>query len=315
MKKIYMMFLSSMMVLSIVLCACQTNTHTDDNCDADNSANYVSGELKTVIYANTENSSIFNTNEKEYENFAVRLYKENISKNTIVVDVLGKNHTGIYEQTAKLPCSDTTVHVYTLEEKGRVLVDALTGSIVEYSGVPYDEKLTTESDYIGFIKKVLGENHDLNEYSYACKTHYYSRNPGEIRSQVVDGFRVCEGNESVGTYYFFYTKSEKGVALPGHISATFYGGKFTLEIYEYDYESKDFTPIINRMEEVEASVEKHLKNNVKDKCTIVSIKHDSKRIFVQDGVPYVMITSIVTYKLEFYDESGTFTVLIQSITG
>lgn len=323
MKKINIIFLSILMLLSILLCSCQPSNSDISNNGSGNNNNSSNGdesttsnELKTVIYGQTEDSTIFHASQKEYEKFDVREYQEDISEKQITVDILGTKYTGVYTHSAKLPQCDLNVHVYELQgtDGGKVLLDTKTNTIVEYVYIPCPENPVTESDYNEFIKRMLGDDYDLTKYDYKCKTHYYRESSKGFSSQVVDGFRICEENESVGTYYFFYTKSENGFELEDHIAGSFYGGKFSLEIYEHGYDLKDYSPILNRTNEVEKSIEAYLRQNVKDGCTLVSIEHGKKHVFIQDGVPYVMVTSTVTYASIYYHDE-TFSTLIQTITG
>lgn len=288
------------MLLSVSLCGCKFNNSND--------------ELKTIIYGVTENSAVFNTNEKEYEKFEACEYKEDISKDTITIDILGTTYTGIYTNTAQLPQMDITVYDYKLQEteRGRVLVDSKTGAVVEYVCIPHNESLITEDDYINFIRQMIGGNRDLEDYYYRCITHYYSFSKKAMRSQVVDGFRICEENEQLGSYSFFYGKSKNGIRTPGHISAEIDEDTFYLEVYEYDYKSTVFSPILDKIDEVEASIENHLRNSLKEGFTLVSIEYGNKSVFVQDGNPYIMISSTVTYKTEHGDE---FSTVVKTITG
>lgn len=328
MKKINIIFLSIVMLLSILLCSCQPSNSDISNNGSDNndtSSNgdeaTISNEFKTVIYGETEDSTIFHASKSEYEKFDVHEYKENISKNQITVDILGTKYTGVYTNSAKLPQSNLNVHVYELQgtELGSIFVDPKTNSILEYSCVPNPqiEKLRTENDYIEFIKSLLGSRFNPEKYDYKCKTHYrqYREEDGD-RGRTEDGFKIFGENEVYRSleYNFYYTMSKNGIDLPNHVSACFYDDKFILEMYEFDYGIEDYSPILNRMDEVEKSIEDHLRENVKDGCTLVNIEHGNKHVFIQDGVPYVMVTSTVTYTSIYY-HGETFSTLIQTITG
>ncbi len=300
MKKTYILFVSTIVIASLLLYSCQPN----------NSNN----ELKTIIYGLTENSAVFNTNEKEYEKFEACEYKEDISKDTVTINILGTKYTGIYTKTVKLPRMDTEVYDYKLEgtENGRVLINTKTGAVVEYVCIPHNENLIAEDDYVNFIKQMIGNSCDLKSYDYRCTTHYYSFSSKAMSSEVVDGFRICEENDQLGSYSFFYSKSENGIRMPGHISAEIDEDTFYLEVYEYDYKSTVFPPILDKIDEVEASIENHLRNSLKEGFTLVSIEYGSKSVFVQDGNPYIMISSTVTYKTEHGDE---FSTIVKTITG
>lgn len=299
MKKIYISISSILVVVSVLLCGCQSEKPK---------------ELETVIYSTSEGGVVFNTNEKTCEKFQALTYTENISKSTILIDILGAKYTGIYKATVKLPRSDIEVYDYEIQgrEHSRVLIDTKTNAIVRYVNIPHNENLTDENDHIAFIKKMLGENHNLGKYDYECKTHYYSRNPGEIRSQFVDGFRILEENDRLGSYCFFYTKSKNGVRMQDYITAEIGEDSFWLDIHEPGYETEKFSPILDRMDEVEKATETHLKDNLYDGYTLVSIEYTGKRVFIMDGIPYVLITSNITFTTKSGEE---YTSVIQTITG
>ena len=295
-------FVLTIILVSILLCACTTNDYENQQDNPNTDANFETRKLETVIYHETEDSTIFHVSEQAYKKFDAHEYKDSITENTIRVDILGVKYVATYETTVKLPRSDTEVYVYNLKdsEGSQVFIDSKNGNIAEYYNIPYDEQLVNEHDYISFISAVLNNNCNLSEYDYTCTTHYYTVTPSSIESQVVDGFKVCkEENERIGTYSFYYTQSMDGIKLQDHISAEFFGSHFILEVYEYDYEIKDFASIIYRMDEVESNVKGHLTSTLKDGCTITDIKHDKKSIFIQNGIPYVMMTSTVTYKSQF----------------
>lgn len=301
MKKTYTLFLSVIMLISTLLCSCQSSKPK---------------ELETIIYGATESNNIFRANEKAYEKFEARYYKENVSKNTITIDVLGAKYTGIYNTTVKMPRSDIEVYEYKIQgtDIGEVLINTKTNAIVRYVNVPHNENLTNENDYIAFVKRILGENYDLNEYNYECSTHYYYHYPDGkgFQSQMVDGFRILEENDRLGSYCLQYNKPDNGVGVQNFIYAEIGEDSFYLDISEPGYKSTDFSPILDRMDEVEENVEKHLRDNIKDGLTLVSIEHGTTSLFIQDGIPYVRIFSTVTYKAE---HGGEYSTIIQTITG
>ena len=299
-------------IITTLLTGCGSKEKSDVN-----SAN--SDEWKTVIFGETENSTIFQVDEKMTDKFDIRNQKKEKAKKEIAVDLWGTEYTGIYTETVTLPRSDTRVHVYDLEnsERGSIIVDAKSNQILEYSLVPYDaSKLKTEKDFMDVINAMVGDRVDLSEYDYKCTTHYYDIGENGIDSSVVDGFRTCTAeNEKLGAYSFYYTKSVDGIKLPDHVSFDFDidGNHLTLEIYEYGYDEEIFAPLLKNMDEIKASIEKHLTDNVKDECTIVDIKHGSCSLFVQDGIAYVMIRSTVEYASDYYKDK-TFDIGIQTIT-
>ena len=157
-------------------------------------------ELETVIFGSSENDTIFyNAGSTKFDS---KVYKENVANPTITVDILGTKYTGVYEETAKLPKSDVTVFNYSIKdtESGRILVDSNTGDVLEYIGIPCTQELITEKDYVDFINAVLQGRSYLNQYDYKCTTHYYTFAEKEIRSQVVDGFRICGENENLSPH-------------------------------------------------------------------------------------------------------------------
>ena len=283
-----------------------------------NSAN--SDEWQTVIFGETEDSTIFHVDEKMTDKFDIRNQKKEDVKKEITVDLWGTEHMGIYTETVTLPRSNTRVHVYELEnsEFGSIMVDAKSNQIVEYSLVPYDaSKVKSEKDFTDMIDAMVGDRVDLSEYDYKCTTHYYSFSEYGMNSSVVDGFRLCdEKNEKLGSYTFYYTKSVEGIKLPDHVSVEFdiNSKSLTLEIYEYDYDEEIYVPLLENMDSIQKSVENHLRDSVKDGCKVVNIKHGNSSLFVQDGKAYVMIRSTVEYESNYYKDQ-TFEIRVQTITG
>ena len=277
------------------------------------------GDFETVIYGETENSSIFHTNNNHSAGFNSVEFIDPIATQSIDVDIFGTVYKGNYITTAKIACSDITVHHYNLEgtESGHLFIDASTGKIVKYGAVPYNQnEFESESDYKNFIQKILNPDSNLSKYNYECVSQYYYQDPdnGGGGSKTVNGFKNdCTEYERIGRYYFFYTQSVNGVHLEDHISANFSDRVFNIEIYEPNYDIEQFQPLLIRMEEAEKAVKYHLQKNVKEGVTVVSIEHGKKEVFIQDGIPYLKMTSTVEYMSKYYSES--YSITVTTITG
>lgn len=245
-----------------------------------------SDKLETIIYEETEDSSIFQTSNSNSGKFNSIEFIDPLAKQSIDVDIFGTVYKGNYITTAKIACSDITVHHYNLEgtESGHLFIDASTGKIVKYGAVPYNQnEFESESDYKNFIQKILNHDSNLSKYNYECVSQYYYQDPGNRGggSKTVNGFKNdCTEYERIGRYYFFYTQSVNGVQLEDHISANFSDRVFNIEIYEPNYDIEQFQPLFIRMEEAEKAVKYHLQKNVKEGVTVVSIEHGKKEVFI-----------------------------------
>lgn len=276
----------------------------------------------TSGYGVFENSSIIDIDEAKAERFNVFERMESAAPLTVEVNILGTKYVGDYQKSVQLPLSDMRVRVYELQGteygidmRAKVFIDIKTGQIVEWSGIPYDaSEMKDETDYIEFVKAVLNAEYNFDLYDYECLTYYADRGEDGTEGKTENGFHVCSENEELESYAFHYVKSIEGITIPDHISAEFFAsGRFYLEAYEFGYEYQNYEPIIEKMSEIEASVQAYITTSANDGCTITNIQYDSKQMFIQYDVPYILTTCVVTYTSSHSD--GEYGAVIKVITG
>ena len=221
-----------------------------------------------------------------------------------VFNVLGQNYNGIYTKTVTFECSDLTAHEYELEglENGAILVDVRTGEIVKYNAIPYDDKkIATEEDYLSAIEALVNNGADLSKYDYKCETQYRVISPEGSHGERADGFKICGENERLSTYYFFYNKTLEGVLLEDHVFAMFFGGKFTLEMVEFNYSPSKIASVVENIDDITKKAEELVigryeeKYSDEKKYSGFSVKSQQKDIFFKDDVAYVRILWLVEY--------------------
>ncbi len=260
------------------------------------------GTQKIMIYGSYENDTIYHVKGDWEKTYGEKEYTENGIEKNVTVDVFGKEYTGIYKNSAQLPRSDTKVRVYALQgvEDAVVMVDVKTGNVVEYVGIPYDaSKLKTEADYKKAIESIVNTTGKLSAYDYKATTHYYETGEDGIRSRVVDGFKVCEENETIGTYSFYYTKSLGEYKLPDHVSVEFYNGCVNVEVYEYGYDISMFEKKADQMKSVLQNAEAYLVENAKEGVKLKDFKHGQAEFFVKDGKVCVFVRTTASYQSQY----------------
>ena len=304
-------------MLSALLCSCQNEAKKktenvpkqDDINNVKTKPNNVTTEnlvvdpvFQTMIYGSYENDTIYHVKGDWEKTYGEKEYTETGIAQSITVNIFGKEYTGIYKNSAQLPRSDTKVRVYTLEgtESGVVMIDQRTNKIVEYVAIPYNaSKLKTEADYKKAIENIVNTTGKLSEYDYKSTTHYYKTSEDGIRSQVVDGFKVCEENETIGTYSFYYTKSLGEYKLPDHISVEFYNGFVNVEVYEYGYDISMFEKKADQMKSVLQNAEAYLTKNAKEGVKLKDFKHARAEFFVKNGKVCAFVRTTASYQSQY----------------
>ena len=108
-----------------------------------------------------------------------------------------------------------------------------------------------------------------------------------MESKVRDGFHICNENERLGTYSFYYTKSINDIKTDEHVSAEFYENMFILEIYDFDYQDSVYDTLLKEINSVDNNIKSYFELKVKNIYDIKNVTITSKRMFVKNGVPYV----------------------------
>ena len=264
-------------IISIIigLCACH------------NTENNGTSNIETVLYRTAEDGSIFDI-ERTTE-FDTKEYIDNSAAKTIELKILDSEYTLEYENSAILPMSDLKVHVYCLQglSNSKIFIDSQNENVVKYFNIPHTENLNTETDFTDFICNLVGSKIHLDEYEYKCTTHYYSFSDLGMESKVQDGFHICNENERLGTYSFYYTKSINDIKTDEHVSAEFYENMFILEIYDFDYQDSVYDTLLKEINSVDNNIKSYFELKVKNIYDIKNVTITSKRMFVKNGVPYV----------------------------
>lgn len=251
----------------------------------------------TVLYsAPEEYSSLFLAQDSAEEFNAVKFISNEVAR-TKNISILDFDYTLSYDTSAILPKSDITVHDYTIEgfSDARVWIDSKTHKVVKYINIPHTLSAFSEKECIDLIKMLIGEKYDLSVYDYKCTTHYYSYSDKSMRSQVVDSFHVCEDNEKLGRYTFYYTKSVHGVKIEDHISLEISDDRFSLDIYDLGCSDDYYQEILKEFTktDLEYSLKQHFKTNIQDKYSYKDININSYQLFIKNQKPYILAASTV----------------------
>lgn len=292
-------FILAVLILTVGLCSCQAQKpDTDETTESHetNETSVTSSNMswQTVLYKMSDGPAAFKS--ECTSDFDSVEFIDEAAPQSISMDILNTSYTLIYKNSAILPTSDLKVNVYNLQDTdySKVFINAETGSAVKYISIPYSAALTSETDYIDFIKNIIGSKYDLSGYDFKCTTHYYIVSDSGVRSTVEDGFRTCSDGEVLGTYSFYYTKSISDIKAEEHISAEFHSDNtFTLEMYDLNYSADIFSPLLKMSADLEEDIKDFLQSDLKDGYKINDITVKSKRFFVKGGVPYIRSTATV----------------------
>lgn len=309
--------LSLLIVVTLFAFGCgnqDTPAHSDAGTDQSENSMIENAQpgYNTALYRTSEGGEIFSS--ECTTAFDTVEFIDESAKQTLKVEILNTEYTTEYQNSAKLPLADMTVHVYKLKDFGnsRIMIDADTGRIMKYVGVPHEEVLESEAEHIEFIEKIVGSTYDLSEYDYECKTHYYSFSDGGMSSQVVDGYRICGENEEIGNYLFYYTQSIGEIKTMAHISAEIRDDAFYLEIYDLQYDTQMLDRLIGKLSDMDNKVEQFLISDLKDDYTLNEVSVKQRRLFTQNGIPYFITIADVSFKTN--ENTEPFTTVVQTVT-
>ena len=273
--------------------------------------------FNTVLFQTPqESSSKFNIS-KASDDFSEKIYVDKTAESHITLDILGTEYKLSYQESARLPRSDMRVHTYKYDEDEvsfKILVNASTGEIVEYIGVPYAHNCISEEDYLECIRNLLPEKYSLDLYnSYKVYTHYYSFGEDYMESKEIEGFKMCGENEQLGGHTFMFTQTIGNVSLANHVSVEFAYGRIYIELYDFGYDLEEANIFIESFEKVENQFKAYITSQVKDDYIVSNIDNKFYQFFMKGGIPYIMITS----EVELYlgeDKSQTFSALLKTFT-
>ena len=162
----------------------------------------------------------------------------------------------------------------------------------------------------------MGGQYNLDDYDLQRTTHYYAyfTEPYDVmKSQEVDGFRILADNEELGSYNFYYTKLIDGHPTTDTIYVSFGRGTLSVSIYDLGYEKADFADLLNSQDRIQSDIDTFLRTGVKQEYTVHDIKTNSTRLFIHEGIPYLLTTSRITYTTKNSSEQQT--IFKQTITG
>lgn len=271
-------------------------------------------KFNTVVYGSAEANSMFKMS-KASEQFAESIYQDDSIDKIITIDVLGTEYEMNYMESAIMPRSDMRVNTYRYGDKGfKILMNADTGEIVECIGVPYEYDISVEQQYyMDLIKTLIPAKYSLESYECKVYTHYYEFGEDYMRSQEIEGFKICGENQELVGYRFSFSRKIGDVDFGNHISVEFSRGKLFLELYDFEYDDDFVKTYINDFINVQPQFENHILSQAKSLYNITDIENKSYTFFMKEGIPYIMVTSEVTFSTT-NEPSITYTSLLKTIT-
>ena len=221
--------------------------------------------------------------------FSATTFQDKSATSTLEITLLGNKYELEYFESAYLPLNAYPVHAYKIKgtEYSEILISAETGKVVKYSNIPIKVLYTTEQEYKAFIQEIVGQQYALLDYEYKCTTWRYIFTDDSMKSNVADGFHVCEDNEILASYSFYFDKTIGRLETLEHISAEFGEDSFSLEIYDFDYEDNVFVSILSYMNAWQKEMQNYLGSEVSDGFTVSNIESISHTLFLRNGIPYV----------------------------
>lgn len=309
-----------------VLCSCtnSNNPNLDKNYNDENSKiSFSESEINntdektfyTYLYSAMEENYILS--EKRCTTFDICKYIDSKAELQKQLKINGVEYSMTYEESAVLAISDLAVHTYKIDglKNARVLVDAVNGNVIKYVNIPYTEVLSSEKDYLDFIKKIC-PSANYSAYDYKCMTQCYYVSESEVRSRVETGFLLENESRTTSCYYFFFTQSIDFAKTGNHISAIFNSDNtFVLEIHDFDYNMDEFQLILNSSTELDSELKKYVKDNLKPEFELLSCDIGQKKLFVKNGKPYVLTTVSVTFTQIGDPDLSQYTTNLQIING
>ena len=309
-----------------ILCGCtnSNNQNHDKNYNDENSKiSFSESEINNVnektfytyLYSAIEENYILS--EKRCTTFDTCKYIDSKAELQKQLIINGVEYSMTYEESAVLAISDLAVHTYKIDglKNARVLVDAMNGNVIKYVNIPYTEVLSSEKDYLDFMKKIY-PSANYSTYDYKCMTQCYYTSESGIRSRVENGFLLENESRTTSCYYFFFTQSIDFAKTENHISAIFDSDNtFTLEVHDFDYSMDEFQLILNSSTELDSELKKYVKDNLKPEFELLACDIGQQKLFVKNGKPYVLTTVSVTFTQIGDPSLSQYTTNLQIING
>lgn len=301
------------------LSSCANNNEACNESSQDYQSELESGNVNekifdTYLYSNAEDNYILN--EQRCTTFDTCEYVDSKAEHKKNLNINGIDYTMSYEKTAALSMSDLVVHTYTIDdvEDARVLLDAVDGVVIKYINIPYKKMLSSEQDYLEFIEAIHPSSNYLS-YDYKCMTHCYYISDTEIRSTVENGFLLPNENRSTKAHYFYFTQSIGSVKTDNHISAIFNENTFSLEVYDFDYTLDLLQPLLESLSKLDTELTDYVKDQLKTEYDFSACDIGQQKLFIKDGVPYILTSVSVTFTQTDDQDSSPYTTTIQLING
>ncbi len=266
--------------------------------------------LHTALYQTAEDLSAFSSGNL-FSPFEAKEYVNADAAPSLEMTINETTYTFVYESSEIMARANLSVDIYKSTDASdvKIFVNTLDGSVVKYVDIPYDNEFTTEAACIDFIKHLVEPDLDLSTYDYRCATHYYSHENNSFRSILTPDFHVCSDTEEFGSYEFYYTKSISNITTAEHITAILRDDSFTLEIYDIGY-TDEFAELINISDKYEVELETYFRTNMDDDKIFKDHTMGNKELFVKDGVPYLLITSLVEFTMPDSSDETYTTVVV-----
>lgn len=328
MKKTYICLLA--LVCLTITSACQaTNEHVTSgnenhqtNIEEDiSSDDNLNCSYDSFIYEVSEADGVFQTNEKS-DSFAIIEYFDDSLPKTTTMKLFEKEHSLIYDGSLYNPFLGKAIDFYIVSDLKNgfsetnpptIAVDNKTGEIIQYTLFPYQTMPKTEDECIKIVKNLIGDAVALEELQYSITTNYYISSKNGVQKTTVNGFYSCESNERLGSYNLRFSKHIEGIPTFKEVYAVFGEDVFTITIANPEYDNAILLNSAKFFDGVDISVISHLSDAIHSRYVVTSCSIKGKKIFVKNGVPYILSDVEVEFKEKESDEEA-FCLLVQVIT-
>ncbi|MBE6668106.1 MAG: hypothetical protein E7607_07360 [Ruminococcaceae bacterium] len=305
MKKIFLFFICTLMLLNITSCK---NVETIEQQPLDKSLYHIESYFKEATDNFDLAFDIFET--KDYDGYE---YVDSQAQQTIAVEILGKTYTANYEYSFIKGCTDVEFDKYVYDNGSKhfpmqIYVNKKDKKIASYSEVPMDSFPIEEVEYLDLIGTMVGDEHDLSKYKYSCVTYYgkYYDDGVGFEANVVQGFKKANENELILDYTFRFEKQVGGISSNEGITVVFqnYSQRVTLDMRDYGNKNYMFDPIFEFLPEIESNIESCVRDHAKEGVVIHDIKIEHASMFIMNGKPHIWSVAIVdAFIPEFINEN------------
>lgn len=235
--------------------------------------------------------------EKRTTKFDSKEYKSNTAVSQKSYTYKNKALDLKYLKSSTVSKSDKTVDVYDFggENNEWIIFEGDSNTLVKLVNFTFDRSMSSEKESIELINELAWKNIDLSEYEYySVETHMYFLTETHMRSTTVDGFYIPKNeNEILRERSFYFNKCINGIKTNDHIYATFYNGKYTMEIYSFDYKESDFD--FKKIDEAQKSLEAIAALYMKSNYEVKTVDVIDQVLFIQDGKSFIQFTTDISF--------------------